>query len=185
MRHKTPSSPSSIFIILFWKCSGALEIPKGSLLKQYLPWGVMNVVKSLDYGARGICQNPLLKSNLLKTFAPVNCARVSSTRGSGWTSLSTLSFNGFKSTQIRMDSFFFGTTTIPAHHMVGSSTSEMTSSNSILSSLGLIATFRLLLHVTKSRLHHTDVMLYVYTTLLHTDVMLSLSIILIMLVIER
>lgn len=33
-----------IELILFWKSSGALDMPKGNLLKQYRPYGVINVV---------------------------------------------------------------------------------------------------------------------------------------------
>ena len=45
-------------------------MPKGSLLKQYLPNGVIKVVRGRDSGANGICQNPLLASSLLKIVAP-------------------------------------------------------------------------------------------------------------------
>ena len=38
--------------ILFWKCSGALEMPNGSLLKQKRPNGVINVVSNREAGAR-------------------------------------------------------------------------------------------------------------------------------------
>ena len=51
---------------------------------------------------------------------------ISSTFGRGWTPRSTFSLRGFKSTQIRTLPLFFGMTTIPAHHGVGSSTFEMT-----------------------------------------------------------
>ena len=34
----------------------------------------------------GICQNPLFASSLLKSVAPANCARVSSTWGMGYVS---------------------------------------------------------------------------------------------------
>ncbi len=51
--------------ILFWKSSGVLEIPKGSLLKQWCPRGVTKVVRTWDSGSSGICQNPLLASSLL------------------------------------------------------------------------------------------------------------------------
>ena len=83
---------------------------------------------------RGICQNPLLASNFEKTFAPASWAKVSSTFGSGWTSLSTLWLSGLRSTHILTFPFFLGTTTIPAHHSVGSVTLEITPAFSILSS---------------------------------------------------
>ena len=54
-------------------------MPKGNLLKAYLPKGVIKVGSDLDSSDRGICQNQLLASNLLKTAAPVSCAKVSST----------------------------------------------------------------------------------------------------------
>ena len=84
------------------------------------------MVSGLDSSANGICQKPLLASNLLKTAAPANCAKVSSTLGIGWTSRSTLSLSGLRSTQMRTAPLGLGTTTMPAHHGVGSSTLEMT-----------------------------------------------------------
>ena len=85
-----PSSPSRIWLICLWKSSGALEIPKGSLLKQYLPKGVIhvNAVSGLDSLASRTCQNPLFASSLLKSLAPATCswASVLSTLGMGWTS---------------------------------------------------------------------------------------------------
>ena len=54
-----------------WKCSGALVIPNGIRLKEYLPNGVINVVSSRELSSKGICQNPLLASILLKTVAPL------------------------------------------------------------------------------------------------------------------
>ena len=131
IKQSTPSSPASIVHILFWKCSGALKIPKGNLLKQKRPNGVMKVVSNLDCGDKGICQNPLLASNFENIFAPVNCARVSSTRGNGCISLCTHLLRGFRSTHIRMDLFCFGTTTIPAHHSVDWSTFDITPISSI------------------------------------------------------
>jgi len=87
----------------FWNSSGAFDMPKGNLLKQYLPNGIRTVVKWRDSSIRGICQNPLLASNLVKQVAPASWANVSSTLGSGWISLKTLSFNAFKSTQMQME----------------------------------------------------------------------------------
>ena len=45
--------------------SGALEIPKGSLLKQYRPWGVTNVVSNLEF----LLQWHLPKSAICIEFA--------------------------------------------------------------------------------------------------------------------
>ncbi len=63
--------------------SGALEMPKGSLLKHYLPDVVINVVNRRKAGSRGVCQGLLFASSLLKSLAPVSWARVSSTLGRG------------------------------------------------------------------------------------------------------
>ena len=46
-------------------------MPKGSLLKQYHPNGIMKVVNKRDSLLSGICQKLLLASNLLNTVAPV------------------------------------------------------------------------------------------------------------------
>ena len=109
-------------------------MPKGILLKLKRPKGVMKVVRRRESSATGICQNPLLASNLLKTLAPVSCAKVSSTLGKGCTSLRTAVFNGFRSMQMRTEPSFFGSTTMPAHHGVGTSTFEITPIDSIRSS---------------------------------------------------
>ena len=106
-------------------------IPNGSLLKQYRPYGVINVVSSLDCSANGTCQKPLFISNLLNTLAPVNWASVISTFGMGWTSLITLSFYGFKSTYIRTNPDGLGTMTMPVHQGVRSFNGEMTPSSSM------------------------------------------------------
>ena len=146
--HSTPASPKSILFICRWNISGALEIPNGSLLKQKHPKGVIKVVSSLDSSASGICQNPLLASSLLNTVAPDSCAKVVSTFGIGCTSHKTLSFRGFKSTQIRTIPESLGTITIAAHHGVGSSTGEMTPKFSIRCSSA--CTLALLLEVLTS-----------------------------------
>ena len=94
-------------------------MPKGNLLKQNLPKGVINVVNRQESSGNGICQNPLFASSLVNTVAPASLPKVSSTEGMGCNSLKTLLFNGFKSTQILTSPDFFGTTTIPAHQGVG------------------------------------------------------------------
>ena len=134
IRHRTPGSPSSNRFILRWNNSGALEMPNGSLLKQYLPNGVMNVVRYFDSSASGICQKPLFASSLLNSVAPDSCAKVSSTLGIGWVSRNTHSFKGFRSMQIRMSPDRLGTTTIPAHQGVYWVTFEMMPVASILCS---------------------------------------------------
>lgn len=72
----------------------------GSLLKQYRLDGVMKVVRRRDSSEIDICQYLLLASSFVKTLAPANWASVSSTLGSGWTSLRTHLLGGLKSTQI-------------------------------------------------------------------------------------
>ena len=130
--HATPSRPSRVCCIFFWKCSGADEIPKGKRLKQCLPNGVMNVVRALDSCVSGICQNPELASNLLNTVESFNCASVSSTAGRICHSRFTDSFSFVRSTQILIFKLGLGTTTMPVHQSVGLSTREMTPSDSIL-----------------------------------------------------
>ena len=121
MWHSTPGRPDRISLT-----SGALDIPNGNLLKQNRPYGVTNMVNSLDSSANGICQNPLFASSLLNIAAPVSWARVVSTFGIGCTSRRTFSFSGFMSTQICTAPEAFGTTTIAAHHGVGSVTRDIT-----------------------------------------------------------
>ena len=86
----------SIVFIIFSKISGALDILKGSLLKQYCPKGVIKVVRSLEGFARGICQNPLLAWSLENSFAPESWPRVSSTCGIGCVSRRTFSFSDLR-----------------------------------------------------------------------------------------
>ena len=109
MRQSTPGSLSSIIDLRRWNNSGALVIRKGSLLKQYLPYGVIKVVRRWDSAL-----SALFASNLLKRVAPVSCARVSSTWGIGNVFQRTFSFRGFKSTHILTSPDRFGTTTMPA-----------------------------------------------------------------------
>ena len=63
MWQTTPSMSWRISAIWHWKCSGAEVIPKGSIVKQNHPKGIMNVVRRDDSGVSGICQNPELASN--------------------------------------------------------------------------------------------------------------------------
>jgi len=119
-----------MLLIRLWKCLGALEIPKGSLLKQNLPNGVRNIVRSLESGSRGICQKPLFVWSFEKNF-PVSWGKAVSILGRGWTSLKTLSFRNFKSRHILTSPELLGTTTMPAHQGVDVSTFEMTSNFSI------------------------------------------------------
>ena len=109
IKHTTPSRPERIRDILFWKCSGALDIPNGSLLKQYLPKGVMNVVSNCDSSASGICQKPQFASSLLKilplSVAPV-CRQLEEV-------------GGLRSTYTLIAPSFLGATTIAAHQGVG------------------------------------------------------------------
>ena len=130
--HRTPSRPARSSSV--GSVRERSRCRKGAWLKQKRPIGVMNVVKRCEDCERGICQNPLFASSFEKTLAPANFASVSSTLGSGWTSLSTLSLSGFRSTQILTFPDFFRTTTIPAHHGVGSVTLEMMPAFSIFPS---------------------------------------------------
>ena len=111
MWQRTPGTPSSTLFIIFWKISGALEIPEGSWLKQYCPKGVIKVVSSLEDFARGTRQNPLLASSLENSFAPESWARVSSTCGIGCVSWRTFSFSGLRSTHIWTPTDFYHSST--------------------------------------------------------------------------
>lgn len=82
----------------------------------------MNVVSRQDFALKGICHNPLLASILLKSVAPDNWARVSSTWEMGNVSHNTLALRALKSTGVHMSPDHFGTTTIPTHQEVGSVT---------------------------------------------------------------
>lgn len=79
--------------VFLWKISGALEIPKGSLLKQNLPNGMIKVVSLQLSGWRGICQNLLAASKEEKTFAPLSIEIISSAVGSTKCSHFTASFS--------------------------------------------------------------------------------------------
>ena len=82
----------------------------------------MNVVSFDDLGFISICQNPELASNLEKCLAPPSCAKVLSTEDRMCHSRQTFAFNFVKSTHILTLPTGFGTTTIPAHHSIGSVT---------------------------------------------------------------
>lgn len=139
IRQSTQSRPWRMEFIRLWKSFGALDIPKGSLLKQYLLDGVMKVVRRQELGESGICQNPLLASSLVNSLAPVSWANVSSTLG---TSHSMPWLSGLRLTQIRIAPLFLGTTTMPAHHGVGTSTFEMTPMSSMRSSSSVTCALR-------------------------------------------
>ena len=129
--HTTPGIPVKISDIRLWKCSGADDIPNGSLWKRYRPKGVMKVVSREDSSERGICQKPAFASSFDITLAPASWARTWSTAGRGCCSRCTLSFSYVNSTQMRTFSLLFGTTTMPEHQSVGSSIFEMTPSLSM------------------------------------------------------
>ena len=121
--------PPSILFMTFWKCSGALAMPNRSLLKQYRPNGVMNVVRSRDSSLNGICQNSLLASSLENSCAPESKAKVTSTFGRRYTSRRTHSFSGLRSTQIlRLPIFFWhsnhGSTPFSGHINLGYNTMQ-------------------------------------------------------------
>ena len=91
----TPSWPSRIQDMCFWKCSGADEIPK-----QYSPNGIIKVVRREDSLDSGICQNPALALSLENILAPASCPNVCSTDGRGCFSLITDLFSSVRSVQI-------------------------------------------------------------------------------------
>ena len=101
MWQRIPPSPSKITLIRRWNNSGALDIPKGSLLKPYLPKGAMKVVRGRDSLATGICQNPLFASSFEKIFAPEAWANISSTFGIECGSRSTLTLGRYKCKQLQ------------------------------------------------------------------------------------
>ena len=104
---------------------------KGNLLKAYFPKGVIKVGSDLDYSDRGICQNSLLAFNLVKTAAPVSCAKVSSIFGMGCVLRNTFSISTLRSTQILTEPDFFGSTAQLVHQCVGFFTLEITPISSI------------------------------------------------------
>ena len=122
----TPSRPSRMPDIVLWNISGGKLIPNGNLLKQNLPNGVINVVKSFDCSPSETCQYPLFASSLLKTLPCPSFERLSYTDGAGCTSRLTSFLSCVRSTQIRTLPFAFGTQTIPEHHSVGTVTGEKT-----------------------------------------------------------
>lgn len=75
-------------------------IPNGRRVKQYLPKGVMNVVKILLSSCSGICQKPEAASRDVKIVEPANLASVSSVVGSWYVSLLMFSFSFWSPTQI-------------------------------------------------------------------------------------
>ena len=107
-RQRTPSNITNKLLILFCNNFGALEMPKGSLLKLNLLYGVKKVVRSLDSAHRGIYQKPLLASSLVKYATPFIWAKIWSTLGIGWISLIMLVFKAFRSTQMHTDPMLVG-----------------------------------------------------------------------------
>ena len=79
----TPGTPSSNALIYLLKCSGALLMPKGNLLKEESPTVVINAASSLHSAASGSCHNPVFVSSLLYTIVPNN-----------WTSVELTFVNG-------------------------------------------------------------------------------------------
>ncbi len=137
MWHTTPSSPSKIWHILIWNNSGALEIPNGSLLKEYRPNGVIKVVNWWDSLAKRTCQNPELASNFVKIFVLPNWHSVWSTEGKINFFRLTALFNFVRSTHILTVLSVLSTGTIQEHQSLGRSTFWMMSSFSILDNSSL------------------------------------------------
>lgn len=109
-------------------------MPNGKRQKQYLLKGVIKVVNLLLASSSGICQKPLAASRLEKTVAPASLDVMSSKVGRTYFSRMTASFNHLRSTHILMSPLLLVTGAIEAHHGVGSETSSITPSSSILSS---------------------------------------------------
>ena len=99
-------------------------------------------MSSWDAFASFCCQKPELASSLVKTLDWPISPRRASISGSGWFSRYTLSFNFVRSTHMRTFPLDLGTTTIPAHQGVGSSTLRMTPSFSMRSSSSRTFAFR-------------------------------------------
>ena len=97
-------------------------IPNGSLLKQNLPNGVINVVNLALSGRRGICQNPLDVSSLEKHWAPASLGAITSKVGSTNIERFAAQFSLLKSTQILSFPYLLYSGTMGAHHSVGSVT---------------------------------------------------------------
>ena len=108
---------------MFLKNSGANVIPKGNRLKQYLPYGVINVVRRADCLESFICQKPALASSLENMVDSLICARIARPMAR-YASLSTLASSNVVG---------FGYNN-PAHHSVGLSTLVITPMFSILAS---------------------------------------------------
>ena len=91
----TPSISLRNFVILCWKNSVAEDIPKGNLLKQNLPNGVIKVVSNRLSSSNGIWWNPLVAFNLENIFESLNLGDISSKFGSMKCSLFSTEFNFF------------------------------------------------------------------------------------------
>ena len=122
-----------------WSTLDMTLIPKGNVLKQKQPHGVMNVVCGLDSHASFICQNPEFASSFLNTLEPANIPRVVSTTGSGWL---FLFIQLARSTQTLTLPLLFGATTMGAYQSVGWSTLDMSPVSNILSNSSLVSDTR-------------------------------------------
>src|ERR1700678_205898 len=76
----------------------------------------MKAVFSLSDSSIGICQNPLVRSNVDLYIALLIWSVISSTKGNGYTSLLVIAFNFRKSMQNRGFPSFFVTNTTGAAH---------------------------------------------------------------------
>ena len=102
----TPSMSPSNSVIACWKVSGAENIPKGSLLKQNLPNGIIKVVSNRPSLSNGSWWNPLAAFNFENVFESFNLGDISSKLGSMKCSLCTAELNFFKPTHILTSPFF-------------------------------------------------------------------------------
>ena len=107
------------------------DYPEWEAVETESPKGGDVGVRSADSFQSSIYQKPEFASKFVKTLAPSSWARVWSINGRMCLSLQALLFNLMRSTQMQTLWSCFGTTTIPAHQSVSSSTLEMTPSCSI------------------------------------------------------
>ena len=79
-----PPRPAMTLFIRRWKVAGEFFIPNGVSLYWNRPSGVTKAAISLARSARGTCQNPFSKSNLVTNFACPILSMQSLTRGMRW-----------------------------------------------------------------------------------------------------
>ena len=96
------------------------------LLKEYLPQGVIKVVKSLLRVLGLFAKNPEFAFSLENIWPLDNWDNKSLIRGSGYNSFLTPLYNLARSTHILIPPFAFGAIVRPEHHSMGISTGSIT-----------------------------------------------------------